>query len=336
MNIKIGIIGTGTIGADHARRITQILTGAEIIALTDVNLTQAKKVKTNLGLNATIFEDGHSLITKGNIDAVLVTSWGDTHEEYVLAAMRAGKYVFCEKPLATTTQSCQNIVDAEISLSKRLVQVGFMRSYDFGYKMLKDIIYKGDIGTPLMIHAAHRNQSVSENYTTPMVIHDTLIHELDIFRWLLNDEYVSTQVIFPRKSSYAHSKVTDPQIVLLETRQGVRIDVELFVNCRYGYDIQCAVVGEEGVANLPEPQTVTVRKKARLGNKLLVNWKERFINSYNVELQDFIKGVQAKKLMGPSSWNGLAAAVSVDACVRAQKSGQIEIIKLPERPIFYR
>lgn len=336
MSIKIGVIGTGAIGADHARRITKTLTGAEVIALTDVNLAQAEKVKKDLNLDATIYADGHELIAKSGVDAVLVTSWGATHEEYVLAAIKAGKYVFCEKPLATTAQGCQNIVDAEMSAGKRLVQVGFMRPYDSGYKMLKAVIDKGDIGTPLMIHAAHRNQSVGKNYVTAMAIHDTLIHELDVFRWLLDDEYVSAQVIFPRKTPHAHEQLADPQIVLLETKKGVRIDVEVFVNCQYGYDIQCAVVGEEGIANLPEPQAITMRKKAQLGNELLVDWKERFIDSYDVELQDFIKGVQAEQLTGPSSWNGLAAAVSADACVKAQQSGQIEAIELPERPTFYR
>lgn len=336
MTLKIGIIGTGAIGADHTRRITNTLTGAEVIALTDVNQEQAEKVKQSLGLKATIYKDGHELIEKGNVDAVLVTSWGATHEEYVLAAIKAGKYVFCEKPLATTARGCQNIVDAEMAAGKRLVQVGFMRPYDSGYKMLKEAINSGAIGEPLMIHAAHRNPSVPEMYITPMAIHDTLIHELDVFRWLLDDEYVSAQVVFPRKSKYAHSKVADPQIVMLETKKGTRIDVEVFVNCQYGYDIQCSVVGEEGVANLPEPQALSMRKNANLGQAILTDWKDRFIESYDVELQDFINGVQAGKLTGPSSWNGLAAAVSGDACVKAQESGLIEPINLPDRPDFYR
>ena len=256
MTLKIGVIGTGAIGADHTRRITNTLTGAEVIALTDVNQEQAEKVKQSLGLKATIYKDGHELIEKGNVDAVLVTSWGGTHEEYVLAAIKAGKYVFCEKPLATTARGCQNIVDAEMAAGKRLVQVGFMRPYDSGYKMLKEAIDSGAIGEPLMIHAAHRNPSVPEMYITPMAIHDTLIHELDVFRLLLEDEYVSAQVVFPRKSKYAHSKVADPQIVMLETKKGTRIDVEVFVNCQYGYDIQCSVVGEEGVSGFARTSSI--------------------------------------------------------------------------------
>lgn len=113
MTIRIGVIGTGAIGEDHARRITHTLSGGKIVAVTDVNRAQAEAVVARLGLDARVYDDGHELIKAADVDAVLVTSWGPTHEEFVLAAIKAGKYVFCEKPLATTAQGCLNIVEAE-------------------------------------------------------------------------------------------------------------------------------------------------------------------------------------------------------------------------------
>lgn len=335
MTIKIGIIGTGMIGEEHARRITQQLTGGEIVAVTDVNLEQAQAVVERLGLGARVYEDGQSLIADENVDAVMVTSWGPTHEEFVLAAIKAGKPVFCEKPLATTAEGCRHIIDAEMNAGKRLVQVGFMRRYDSGYLMMKDAIDNNRLGEPLIVHAAHRNPEVPERYITPMAIHDTLIHELDTFRWLLDDDYKSAQVIFSRKTRHAHSKVKDPQIVLLETVKGVRINVEVFVNCQYGYDIQCEVVGEEGIARLPEPQALQFRQASQLSNEILMDWKTRFASAFDVELQSFIDGVSAEQLSGPSSWDGYAAAIAGDVCVKAQESGAIEQIEMPERPAFY-
>jgi myo-inositol 2-dehydrogenase/D-chiro-inositol 1-dehydrogenase len=335
MSLGIGVIGTGAIGADHARRVTEALTGANVVALNDVNLAQAEAVREKLNLNAKIYENGHELIQAEDVDAILVCSWGPTHEEFVVSAVQAGKYVFCEKPLATTAEGCRNIVEAEIASGKRLVQVGFMRPFDAGYQMLKEAIDKGKIGHPLMIHAVHRNPTVADRYTTDMAIHDTLIHELDVFRWLLDDDYISAQVIFPRQTPHAHEGLRDPQVVLLETRKGVRIDVEVFVNCRYGYDIQCSVVGEEGIANLPDPMSLTVRKDALLQNEILTHWKDRFIESYDVELQAFINGCLTEKMTGASSWDGMAAAIAADVCVKAQSSGQIEAISMPERPNFY-
>lgn len=335
MTVRIGVIGTGMIGRDHTRRLQQVLAGAEVVALSDVNAESAKAVKSDLAPAAKIYATGEELIAAPDVDAVLVTSWGATHEQYVLAAIAAGKPCFCEKPLATTAEGAKRIVDAEVAQGRRLVQVGFMRRYDAGYRLLKQVVDNG-IGTPLIVHAAHRNPTVPEQYVTPMAIHDTLIHEIDVFRWLLDDDYVSAQVVFPRRSSHSHAKLADPQIVLLETKKGVRIDVEVFVNCRYGYDIQCQVVGEEGLANLPEPLAIVTRKEAKLQNAILTDWKDRFVDSYDVELKDFLEAAARGTASGPSSWDGYVAAITSDACVEAQeKTGQIVPISLPERPALY-
>lgn len=335
MAVRIGVIGAGAIGKDHARRINQVLTGARIVAVSDVSAENAQALKADIAPGATVFATGEELVASDAVDAVLVTSWGATHEQYVLAAIAAGKPCFCEKPLATTGEGAKRIVDAEVAFGRRLVQVGFMRRYDTGYRMLKRVIDE-EIGTPLMVHAAHRNPSVPEGYVTPMAIHDTLIHEIDVFRWLLDDDYVSAQVVYPRTTSHSHSRLKDPQIVLLETAKGVRIDVEIFVNCRYGYDIQCQVVGEEGLANLPDPMAVQVRKNAALQTPILTDWKQRFIDSYDVELQDFIDAAAEGTASGPSSWDGYVAAVTSDACVQAQEqSGSIIPIALPVRPSLY-
>lgn len=335
MTLKIGVIGCGMIGRDHARRIQQVLAGAQVVALSDVNKASAESVRADLAPLATVYDTGEALITAPEVDAVLVTSWGATHEPYVLAALAAGKPVFCEKPLATTAAGACRIVDAEVALGKRLVQVGFMRRYDEGYVALKAAVQQ-HTGAPILVHAAHRNPAVPEAYVTPMAIHDTLIHEIDVFRWLLDDDYVSARVLYPRNAARSHAKLRDPQVVVLETAKGVLIDVEIFVNCQYGYDIQCEVVGEDGTARLPEPMTVAMRLDAKRQSRILTDWKDRFVASYDVELQDFISAASKGGATGPSAWDGYAAAVTSDACVQAQESaGQAVAIELPARPALY-
>lgn len=335
MTLRIGVIGTGAIGQDHIRRISRTLSGARVVAVSDIDAQRASSTIAQYGLDAEAFGDGHALIASPAVDAILVTSWGPTHEAFVLDAIAHGKPVFCEKPLAETAEACMRIVEAEIAAGRRLVQVGFMRPYDAGYRALRETLRAGTIGEALMLHCAHRNPSVGESYKTPMAITDTLIHELDVLRWLLDDDYVSAQVVYPRKTRNASSHLADPQIVLLETARGVRIDVEIFVNCQYGYDIQCEIVGETGIASLPEPAGVPLRSKAQASLPILTDWKQRFIAAYDVELQDFIDGLAAGALRGPSSWDGYAAAVAADACVAAQRSGRVETIKMAERPAFY-
>ncbi len=336
--VRIGVIGCGGIGVEHIKRITNTLSGGVVVAVNDINQEHAEQVIKDLGLQAKFYADGHELVHAADVDAVLVTCWGPAHKEYVLDAVNAGKYCFCEKPLATTAEDCLEIVEAEMKQGKHLVQVGFMRRFDAGYVALKKAIDAGEIGAPLMLHAAHRNPVVDDRYTTDMAINDTMIHEIDVLHWLLDDEYVSAQVVYPRKTQYASDHLADPQIVMVETKKGVRIDVEIFVNCKYGYDIKCEVVGEDGIAYLPEPATVQVRKDAALKRPILMDWKERFIEAYDVELQAFLNNINnGTPLNGPTSWDGYAAALTADVCVKAQqKPGEILPIQLKECPDFYK
>src|SRR5947209_4359721 len=137
------------IGQDHIRRLTHVLSGARVSAVTDVDLERAKSVATDLA-GVHVHDSGQDLIRDDQVDAVVVTSWGPTHEEYVLASIEAGKQVFCEKPLATTREACDRIVDAEVATGRRLVMVGFMRRYDDGYRAMKETIASGEIGAPLL------------------------------------------------------------------------------------------------------------------------------------------------------------------------------------------
>jgi len=200
MALNLGVIGTGAIGREHIRRCSKVLVGAKVVAVNDINHQSAVDVISSLQLDAQVYDDAHELVKASNVDAILVTSWGPSHEEFVLAAIAAGKPVFCEKPLAVTAAGCKRIVDAEIKHGKRLVQVGFMRPFDRGYRALKEVIDSGEIGEPLMLHCAHRNASVADTYSTDMAIVDTLIHEINVLSWLLNDDYRTVQVVFPPKS----------------------------------------------------------------------------------------------------------------------------------------
>lgn len=254
--LRIGLVGTGAIGRTHIERINHTLQGGRVVACADANIDFCKSVAEKYGIQA--YENGEDMIASDNIDAVVVTTLDPFHEQYVTAAIKAGKYVFCEKPLAPEADACKRIVELEMAAGKQLVQVGFMRRYDPGYGQLKKMIDSGKYGQPLMLHCVHRNYD-APGFTTSMPVENSMIHEIDVLRWLLGENYKTAEVVFPKTTRNAEGELRDPQIMYLTTESGVRIDVESFVNCRYGYDVRCEVVCEEGCLNLPEPANAMIR-----------------------------------------------------------------------------
>jgi myo-inositol 2-dehydrogenase/D-chiro-inositol 1-dehydrogenase len=335
MTVNVGVIGTGMIGQDHIRRITQVLTGGAVVAVNDVDEARAGQVAAGLP-GASIHATAQDLIADDHVDAILVASWGPAHEEQVVAAIAAGKPVFCEKPLAPTSAACLRIMDAEMAAGRRLVQVGFMRRYDAGYRAMKAVLDDGGIGAPLLMHCAHRNPSVPPyGFTTDMIISDSSVHEIDIVRWLFGEEIAAATVLTPGRSRQAGADLQDPLILLLEMASGVLVDDELFVNARYGYDVRGEIVGEAGTVALADVGEVTVRAANRHSGRVPVDWRDRFIRAYDAELQDWLNAVAAGTSAGPTSWDGYAAAAVTDAALEALRAGQRTAVTMAERPDFY-
>ena len=185
--LRVGVIGCGGMGRDHIRRLTEKIQGAEVVAVSDVFEESAKKAAEICG--AKVYADSKELINAESVDAVFIVSPGFAHVDSLLQAIEAGKRIFCEKPLCTTAEDCLKVVKAEEAAGKHLIQLGFMRRYDKGYQQIKEALATGEYGEPLILHCTHRNPEVGTNYNTPMAVHDTAIHEIDVLHWLVDDEY---------------------------------------------------------------------------------------------------------------------------------------------------
>jgi myo-inositol 2-dehydrogenase/D-chiro-inositol 1-dehydrogenase len=335
VTLGVGVIGVGMIGQDHIRRLTHVLSGARVAAVTDVDLDRARTVADDVP-GAVLHAGGQDLIADPDVDAVVVTSWGPTHEEYVLACIAAGKQVFCEKPLATTEEACARIVEAEVAAGRRLVMVGFMRRYDAQYRAMKEVVTGGEIGLPLLMHAAHRNPSVPSHFTSDMIINDSTVHDIDVARWMFDDEIAAITVLKPRLSSKAAPGFNDPLLVLLQMRSGVLVDVEAMVNAGFGYDIRGEVVCEDGTVELSESAGALVKSAGRFAGRVPADWRERFVRAFDTEFQAWIDAVTAGGTTGPSAWDGYAATVACETGLAALHSGERVPVVLRERPDLYK
>jgi myo-inositol 2-dehydrogenase/D-chiro-inositol 1-dehydrogenase len=334
MTIRVGVIGTGGIGTDHAMKLASSVSGSSVSAVTDINQPRATEVARAVG-GARVFADGFELIKSDDVDAVLVASIGETHAAFTLASIEAGKPVLCEKPLAPTTPECLQVLEAEVALGRRLVIVGFMRRYDQGYQQVKASLDSGAIGDALILHNVHRNPTVPDSFTSFMTMTDSLIHEIDTSRWLLGEELVSVQVIPPRRSAKAAAHLQDPQFAVFTTSSGILATAEFFANCQYGYDVRCELVGSEGAASLHNPVVAGQVTAGSDTSPVPPTWRVRFGPAYHAELQAWINGLLRGEIVGPSAWDGYAATRVTEFGVEAVRSGQRVAIDYIAKPNLY-
>jgi myo-inositol 2-dehydrogenase/D-chiro-inositol 1-dehydrogenase len=333
MTLGIGVVGTGQMGRYHVERLAGSVPDAELVAVSDVFVEGAKQVAEQVGARA--YSDGHELIADDQVQAVLIASPGFTHEEFTLACLAADKPVLCEKPLAPTIDACLRVLEAEAAKPRRLIQVGFMRRYDEGFRALKATVDAGRVGRPLLLHCRHRNADVPPGFTSDMMITDSVVHDIDVTRWLLGQEIVAATVYKARRSSKAPEGLQDPQMVLLETDEGVLVDVESFVSCQFGYDIRYELVGETGTVSLGEEPGPRIRQQGRHSGPIPADWRERFGPSYQRELQEWVTGALRGRITGPSSWDGYATTAVAEAAVESQSTGRRTTVNLVDRPALY-
>jgi len=333
MTLRIGVVGTGMMGRYHVERLAGSVRDAEVGAVSDVFVEGARQVAERVGARA--YADGHELVADDRVQAVLIASPGETHEEFTLACLAADKPVLCEKPLAPTIDACVRVLEAEAAKPRRLIQVGFMRRYDDGFRALKAAADAGRVGRPLLLHCRHRNADVPPGFTSDMMITDSVVHDIDVTRWLLGQEIVAATVYKARPSSLAPEGLQDPQMVLLETAEGVLVDVESFVTCQFGYDIRYELVGETGTLALGEHAGVQVRAEGGHHGPIPADYRERFGDAYQNELEEWVAGVLRGEITGPSAWDGYATTAVAEAAVESQAKGGRVAVELVERPALY-
>ncbi|WP_210592952.1 Gfo/Idh/MocA family protein [Streptomyces sp. GESEQ-35] len=332
--LGVAVLGAGHMGADHIRRIDRVVSGARIAAVADPDTTRAKEAVAGIEGVAVHTEPAAALDAPG-VEAVLIASPGPAHEEALLAAFARGLPVLCEKPMVPDAKGALRVVEAEARLGRRLAQIGFMRRYDAEYRQLKALLDGGRLGRPLMLHCTHRNVSSPPGFTSAMLINSSVSHEIDAARWLLGQELTAVTVLRPRSSADAPEGLLDPQFVLFETERGALVDVEVFVNCGFGYQVRCEAVCERGSARIGEGHTMLVTTDGAAREEVAQDYVVRFADAYDREVQAWVDATRQGRVTGPAVWDGYAASVVAEAGVRSLETGARVAVDLAPRPDLY-
>ncbi|WP_329331281.1 Gfo/Idh/MocA family oxidoreductase [Streptomyces sp. NBC_00663] len=333
--LGVAVVGTGKMGADHVRRLRHRISGARVTAVVDIEAERAKTLADAIEGCAAYTEPAAAMAAR-DVDAVLIASPGPAHEAALLEALDRDLPVLCEKPLTPDAASALRVLAAEQKLGHRRVQVGFMRRYDAEYMKLKRLLSKGELGRTLMLHHRHRNPAMPEWFTEEMLINDSVVHEMDVTRWLLDQEITAVTVHKPASTSNAPAGMSDPQFVLFETESGALVDVEIFGHCGFGYQVQAEAVCERGIVRMDDehgPRLTTA--DGRWGGRVTPDYLERFEDAYDREVQAWVDATRRGETTGPSVWDGYAAAAVCEAGVLSQREGRRVEVELIERPAFY-
>jgi myo-inositol 2-dehydrogenase/D-chiro-inositol 1-dehydrogenase len=332
VTIRVGLIGAGIMGADHAKILSQQMPDVTLQYVCDADGRRAKSVADASGA-LRVTSDPHAVIADKSVDAVLIASPDHTHAPLSKACVALGKPVLCEKPLSQDSKECLDVIAAEVKGGKRLVQIGFMRRFDPAYVEMKQALAKGTIGPALMMHNFHRNVSAPANFTGQMAITNSAPHEFDIARFVLDTDYESISVFRPdfRDSG----KTGAPVFMVLKTVTGQLVNVEINNNAAYGYDVRGELVGEKGSVFLRSPIASEVHVSLQTITNYPEDWRPRFAEAYRLQNSAWLKSIETGKPVGANAWDGYAATLIAEAGVESLATGAPARVAPAAKPKLY-
>jgi myo-inositol 2-dehydrogenase / D-chiro-inositol 1-dehydrogenase len=330
MTVRIGIIGAGIMGADHARIFAEEVPGTSLQVICDADQARAQLAADANGAK-TVTSDPLAVINDASVDAVVIAAPDQFHAPLTLACIAAGKPVLCEKPLSQNLKECLAVLAAEEKCGKRLVQIGFMRRFDPSYAEIKSILLRGDLGKALMFHCFHRNVAPAYDFRPEMAICNSAPHEFDVARWMLDSDFKSISVFRPPSGGE-----TAPVFMVLETIAGQLVSIEVNISATYGYDVRGELVGEKGTAFLRAPIHTDVNLGLKQINTYPADWRPRFVDAYRQQNRAWVKSINMDKPnLGASAWDGYCSTAVAEAGVEALHTGKTVAVTQIAKPKFY-
>ncbi len=325
MNIGLAVLGAGRIGRVHARAISQV-GGARLVAVADAFEEAARALAAEHGAQV---RDTDTILASGDVDAVVICTPTDTHADLIERAARAGKAIFCEKPIdldPARARACLRVVEE----TGAQLMVGFNRRFDPHFRALKEAVDAGRIGEVEMITITSRDPGpppAEYIRSSGGIFKDMTIHDFDMARFLLGEEVESVMA--------RASVLVDPAIgecgdfdsvsVILTTASGRQCLISNSRRATYGYDQRIEVHGSAGMVQAMNQREADIEVATAEGftrPPLLDFFMTRYTAAYSAEIENFIAALAGVVEMSPGGEDGLRALLIAEAAQRSVEEGR--------------
>ena len=329
MSLAIALIGAGRIGRTHAAALRDVA-GVRLVAVSDPDEAAARAVAEPVGARVASFDE---IVADAGIDAVAICSPTDLHATQIEAAARAGKAIFCEKPIDLSFERAEACVKVVEETGARLM-MGFQRRFDPSFAEAARRIHSGAIGAVELVQITSRDPApppLAYIARSGGIMRDMTIHDFDMARWLMGEAFVS---VFATASA-----LVDPAIgeagdadTLAVTMRSASGRIAVITNSRravYGYDQRAEAHGEKGVVRVDNLAPIAVaggNGEGFLKPPLMDFFMDRYALAYRLEMKAFVEAVASGAPMSPSGADGLAALKLANAAARSVQSGRSEAV----------
>lgn len=297
--IRCAVLGLGRLGYWHAENLAGKVQGAKLTKVIDPIQERAQEVARTLSVDSWS-DNPKDAFEDENIDAVIIVTPTSTHAEMIKKAAQHGKHIFVEKPLTQTLEEADEVIKV-INENDVILQVGFMRRFDPAYMEAKRRIEAGDIGKPLYFSGISRDGNVPhEDFikNSGGIFLDVAIHDYDIARFLMNDDFHSIHVtgnILQESCQFMEKyNDVDQAISTIKFSSGSAGVVETARIAPYGYDIRGEVIGTEGAIQIGSMRNKDVKlfRKNHFSYDLVQDFPTRFSDAYLNEMIGFIETIR--------------------------------------------
>jgi inositol 2-dehydrogenase len=311
--LNVGVIGLGRLGAVYAKDLAHRVPSARLEAVADVQPGRADQFAAEYGVPKS-YEAYRELLADKDVDAVVIVTPTNTHKEIVIESARAGKAIFCEKPISLSlaeAHQMQEVIDA----TGVFYQGGFQRRFDTGYVAAKQKIDQGEIGTPVVLTSTSRDPfrpplEYCDIQASGGLITDMGIHDFDVARMFIGDvksvHAVGGALAYPEMKTVGD---IDNAVIDMIFENGALGAVHLSRNAVFGYDIRAEIWGTKGSIQIGYHRhtPILVMTEGQIAHDVVPHFMQRFESAYRAQIQNFVDTVLAGGKPAISAADSVAA-----------------------------